>query len=215
MTEIAKVRWRYVETIPESGFWFWRKPRRYVFETGEGDRFEVSGDENAIDYVSTLPWDYYELGQNAADFKLERHIDKRESEARLDDALAAVGILQQRLEAASDESLIPILTADLEKALNFMMRFAQSLGMQAQGPLYDEMQSLLSKYKMTYHAPTREQIIREAIEQPGWARDEVIQASFNPETGKLDMMERTVEGQSHRVEERYLPEHNDDDGDPS
>ncbi len=51
-----------------------------------------------------------------------------------------------------DKELIEILKNDLERAINLSKCYAYALGIQEGGPLYDELQGLMTKYKMGDYA---------------------------------------------------------------
>lgn len=104
-----------------------------------------------IDAVRKLPRDYLDLGNAAAD--LQHRIERLE--AQLAHTRLEIDTLRQRAEA--DESVVPILAADLEKAINMAIRFAFALGVQANKDphsIYGELQTLAKKYKMNYEPPT-------------------------------------------------------------
>lgn len=223
MTEskIAQPRLRYVRTEPERGILWWKRPLRDVFALQDGTEFVVEGPGAASEALINLAHDYIELGNTAADLKMQWQGEEREARVRYEELLRDHQALKDRVDAAPDaEKLVPRLSADLEKSLNWVIRFAQSLGIQAQGPLYDELHAMLNRYGMEYRPPTRLDMMREAVLQPGEYRDEVLTASFDP-TGKMNMIEQTIDS-PHAAElaageRRWLLEegHHDDDGDPS
>lgn len=105
------------------------------------------------EHLATLPADYVELGMAGSDLAVALAGATRQQLA-LEEELAA---LQAKVAAGEDQTkaqaVMTILQMDLETALNMVRRFAFALGVQPGGDLYDEIQALLTKYKMFYQAP--------------------------------------------------------------
>jgi hypothetical protein len=176
---IAKPRWTYKASRLRAIL------SLFTFELEDGSKFVVLGSDKAIDAVRDLPYDYLELGALLAD--QEGSAKERQYKAIVEDAQKEIQILRDRIEAAPEaEKIVLTLCEDLEKAINMMMRVAQALGMMAQGPLYEEVQALASKYGMTYRAPSRKQVVADAYEREILGAN-ILEAEFNPITGKLEL----------------------------
>lgn len=180
-----------------------------VFEDGSEHKLPAMPLE-VIERLATLPQDYIELGNHAADLKwdAEQAVLQRENVQRSYDALI------ERLDAAegkNKENLLVVLQEDLELAINLVLRFARALGVQAGGSLYEEIQAIANKYKMSYEAPTSNNLYRNlnpAVPiHPVWTDEvfhgheearaegpegEIFNVRFNSETGRLDI--EPVEG---------------------
>lgn len=230
MTELAKLKWKFKYAVIERGWWFWKVPAHAVFELADGTLFTVVGPEEAWTAVDDLAREYLDLGDSTADALTIQMGNERATAALAQKVLKENQILRQRIDAAPEaDQIVPIMAADLEQSLNMMMRFAQSLGVQAKGPLYDAMEKLLTKYKMKYIEPNRNQVVNEAFERDVLGAD-TITASLDAKTGRMNYMPApgaTIEGGSNGLDvgddyvllppstRGYLLEDNDDDGDPS
>lgn len=219
MSKIAKPRWKMKRYVPKTGRWFWVKPGYWLFELEDGEEFRVLdlGTPRVGLIISSLPIEYLELGDFNADQMNEHLGDLRQAKAYVEDVIAENQMLRQRIDAAPEtERIVPILCADLEKAINMMMRFAQSLGIMDQGPLYDEIQVLASKYGMEYRSP---ELVQREDPLDYLGADKMI-VQFDPGTGRLIFTpgpNATIEGTT-TDKQRALPPGEwiiDDDGDPS
>lgn len=148
---LAKPRWKIEESTP--------CPHRgsdatikALFTTNKGEEFSVIAHPEVIDQLIALPCDYIDLGNVAAD------LEHGEQKARgiIRELVAENRVLNQRIDAAGDEAIVPILADDLEKALNIAIRWASALGIQENpdpDSLYGQLQTLAHKYKMNYTPP--------------------------------------------------------------
>lgn len=195
---IPKLRWQYKNSKVKSF-----RPIRYIFELEDGTEFTVIGPNSAIAAVTDLPYDYLALGHKAADDIESVHGKKRQYKAIAEEAAEEIKMLRQRIDAAPEaDQIVPILCEDLEKSINMMMRFAQSLGIMAQGPIYEDIQALATKYGMSYREPNGKQIRAEAYERDILGAD-ILEAEFNPVTGRLEFDPApgaTIEGTARSLE---------------
>lgn len=214
---IATPRWKKTGWKPAR----WFRKERHVFKMNNGLEFEVVGDKIVSTIVEQLPLDYLDLGNEAADMKQTLGTSERQATARLAEAEKEIRHLVQRIEADPGK-VVPILSADLEKAINMLIRFAQALGMQAQGALYDEVQALASKYGMSYRAPNQRQVREQAYVRDVLGAD-VVTGALNHTTGKMEFYPTAdatiIDGAVYEAQDElpfppstrgYLLENNDD-----
>lgn len=172
---IAKLRWR---KVGQKARLF--RSERHIFELQDGREFEIfSRDTELIKIIEQLPLHYLELGNKAADMKSLLSRSEREATARVKELEERLATWQQRFDALPEsEKIIPILSSDLELALNMIIRFAQALGIHPRGELYNGINKLLSKYNMIYKYQNNGLRLDEAT-------SDIITAKLNMETGKL------------------------------
>lgn len=123
-----------------------------LFTTRTGQEFSVIATPEVIDQLISLPCDYIDLGNEAADLVRERE----QVENLFINEVDKNRVLRQRIEAMGDEAIVPILAEDLEKTLNLAIRWAGALGIQMNpdpDSLYGQLQALAHKYKMHYTPP--------------------------------------------------------------
>lgn len=142
----AKVRWTInhgVLTLDDGTTW--KLPKRF---NKIPDNIRVA--------LANLPFDYFELGNAAADMKLERDGALRQLEAlqaelfqyrRADEDLKA-------LDPEKTDKVLEIMVNDMEAALNLLVRISFLLGIQPQGELYENIKRLVEKYGMVMHTQT-------------------------------------------------------------
>lgn len=162
-SQLAEIRWELDTTTiclhtDEDGDEYWTAD----FDVSDESFFTVTvwdEDYHLIDLVNDLPQRYLELGNAAADRTFENRAEFRRLQQERDTFKQEYETLRDRIDGLGDdqrkERLLVILQEDLEKAINTLTRYAQALGIQQGGILYDQVQDLRTKYKMgDYIAPT-------------------------------------------------------------
>lgn len=114
---------------------------------------------------------YEELGNEAADLKLERDAARRERDmlrARLSQVQGQIDQVDGLSEEKRDKVML-ILMQDLEDCINMLKRYAYALGIQPGGILYEQVQALARKYKMGDYRPpadySYEELVKPEIKQ--------------------------------------------------
>lgn len=187
---MAKPRWTPQEDRKVVAHWRW-------FNLPDGRAFGVTAkDDDILDMVQSLPFDYIELGDMAADLETDLRTSTRIIGAMTNDNL----IREQRenLDPETVQTVVPILAADLETAINLIHRLSNALGVQPGGDIWDEIKRLSDKYNMTYRPGPVFAPVQSEQEDPfdyhlkSYDSDtgrEILSAKYDHDTGKFILTE--------------------------